>query len=493
MNTMGNIFGTFLTIALAAAVFAVVGAAPALAQLHADEGIGVYKQTEVYRMGDFNLNGRFDMVDHLDMMGIFLSVGYPDPYDKRAMDFAEDGVFDVGDMVEHLEQAWPPGRWEEQAKWKWVGDYPYNESNPEMVPAKNIWRIDKSDGDKEYCYVEIRVIDRTSLQPVANPFIKIGGDPAEMGDDLGVYQTEVEHGTEDLSLQVDDDDDPNSIGSYFAIDTHLNVPFNSVVVVPLIRYVETTTSQEFDNTKDMAEAFYVEGSDILIDKNEANDGYAPWSVPPVGFQLDDHFIKDPNGAYVQVDLNLDDMMPNIGLFGIIEGEFQGDEFTPLQIEKLNKKMADINYWVVEDILPYLNPSEKETMLRKPLFLRRDASTKTTPLMRYEGRVIYPDQLNFNKATRYFGNIFFGEVRFDVYTTLEHNTMDHEIMNSLIGVEFEWEQPNDSGSCASQSGRTLTQDDKHVIQIGYTPNHYNGLDGKGINPMKQGYFARIINE
>ena len=181
------------------------------------------------------------------------------------------------------------------------------------------------------------------------------------------------------------------------------------------------------------------------------------------------------------------------MFGIIEGEFQGDEFTPLQIEKLNKKMADINYWVVEDILPYLNPSEKETMLRKPLFLRRDASTKTTPLMRYEGRVIYPDQLNFNKATRYFGNIFFGEVRFDVYTTLEHNTMDHEIMNSLIGVEFEWEQPNDSGSCASQSGRTLTQDDKHVIQIGYTPNHYNGLDGKGINPMKQGYFARIINE
>jgi len=72
-------------------------------------------------------------------------------------------------------------------------------------------------------------------------------------------------------------------------------------------------------------------------------------------------------------------------------------------------------------------------------------------------------------------------------------MDHEMMNSLIGVRVISDQPDDLGSCASQSGRLMTDDDKQVIQLGFAPNHYKGLDDKGINPMKQGYFARIINE
>ena len=488
VNAMAKVFGKFIGAALAVMAVIWVGTGQALAQLHSDEDLGVYKQTEVFRQGDLDLDGRFTALDVLHNMGVFLA-GYDAPPDLRSVDFNRDGVYDIHDMGEGLEVMWPVGIY--NPAWEWVGDYPYD---GDMVPPKNIWRIDRGEGNKEYCFVEIRVIDRTSLQPVANPYIKIGNNPTEMGDDQGVLQTEVELDSEGLDFRIDDDDEPG-IGSYFAIDTTLNVPFNSVVVVPLIRNVATTTSQQFSNTMEMAADFFVGGVDQLIDKDFANEGKPEWGILPFGLQLDDHYLRDPNGVYQQVDLSLGEMRKDVGLFGIYENVWNSNQFTPLQIEKLNKKMADINYWIVEDILQHFNPSEQQILLVKPLFLRRDITTNPRPdpgFYLYEGRFIYPDG-DYNSATHFQGNIIYGVVSFNVYTTLQQNTMDHEFMNSLIGVRVAPDQPTDFGSCASQSGRVMTDDDKQVIQIGYAPITYKGLDGKGIKPMKEGYFDRIMIE
>ena len=57
VNAMAKVFGKFIGAALAVMAVIWVGTGQALAQLHSDEDLGVYKQTEVFRQGDLDLDG----------------------------------------------------------------------------------------------------------------------------------------------------------------------------------------------------------------------------------------------------------------------------------------------------------------------------------------------------------------------------------------------------------------------------------------------------
>ncbi len=205
--------------------------------------------------GDANGDRQIDIGDPIHTLSYLFAEG-PVSFCLARADANDDGEIDISDPISTLaalfaQQPLPP---------------PYPSLGPEPDPKTdcewNLWE-GLGPGIPLRVYLRFKVVDRFTLRPIPGATINVGG---HIGGGTGIEFTTDENGVAEgtygwgfeeqkMPLSVDDETENGAIGDYFQLRSEISVEQNKYVVIGLLPYRQTTTSELFSDNLYLASPF----------------------------------------------------------------------------------------------------------------------------------------------------------------------------------------------------------------------------------------------